>query len=200
MIEQLTHIIQSNHPVYAYIFLFFAAYLENIFPPAPADMVVVFGAYFVGKGILGFAGVLISTTFGSFLGFMTLYSLAYIFELQILEKKAFRWVNQTSVQRVQKWFQKYGLWIVLLNRFLSGLRSVISLVAGFSRLEWKKVAFFSFLSALFWNTILVYIGYLLGENWEKVGKYLKTYSLFIIFTAVIWIVFRWYRKRRNMNG
>lgn len=197
MIEQLTHIIQSNHEIYAYVFLFLAAYVENIFPPAPADMVVVFGAYFVGKGVLGFAGVLISTTLGSFMGFMTLYALAYWFELKILEKKAFRWVNQDSVHKVQNWFQRFGYWIVLSNRFLSGFRSVISLVAGLTKLDWKKVSLFSFISALIWNSILVYIGYILGENWEKVGNYLKTYSVFIIFTAVVVIVIIWIRKRRK---
>lgn len=197
MIEELAQFIQQNNLFYAYLFLFFSAYIENIFPPAPADMVVVFGAYFVGKGILSFKWVLISTIVGSTLGFLSLYFLAFFFETRIMEKKFLRWVKKSAIEKTQNWFHKYGYWIIFLNRFLAGFRSVISISAGLSKLEWKKVTILSFLSASIWNSILVYIGYILGENWNKIGIYLKNYSLFIIFTAVLIGLYYWYRNRKR---
>ncbi|GAB4178860.1 MAG: DedA family protein [Calditrichia bacterium] len=198
MIEELGNILHSYPVFYAYLFLFFAAYIENIFPPAPADTVVVFGAYLVGRGILSYEWVLISTTLGSVSGFMTLFILAFWFEKKILEKKFFKWVNSEAVIKVEHWFHHYGYWIVAGNRFLSGFRSIISIVAGFTKMNPAKILILSGLSALCWNAILIYAGYLLGDNWDKIGIYLKNYSIFIILLAVIitvvWMVKKFRRR------
>lgn len=193
--EQIFEFIRQSPPWFIYCILFFAAYIENILPIAPADSVVVFGAYLVGVGILRMELVIASTTLGSILGFMTLYFLAYIFEKSVLEKKYLWWIKKEWISKGQEWFNKYGGWIILLNRFFSGIRSVISILTGLAKIPWPKVLLLSSTGSLAWNSFLVYLGYTLGENWGKVENYLKTYSLFIIFAAVIVLGVLIIRKR-----
>lgn len=178
-INQISHFAQENTSL-AYIMLFVSAFVENVFPPVPGDTVTLIGAYFVGTGNLNFFGVLVSTTLGSVVGFMTLFLLAYWLEWRVIEKYEFRWMQKSHIDKVQNWFQKYGYRVILANRFLSGVRSVISFAAGLSNLNIKKVLVLSLLSALIWNALIISAGALIGDNWQQIEKYLKLYNQIVI--------------------
>lgn len=87
MLDKIIHIIETSNPIWAYLSLFISAFIENIFPPAPADTVVVLGAYFVGQKVLNAWYVFISTTLGSTAGFLTIFGAAYWFEKKVLEQR-----------------------------------------------------------------------------------------------------------------
>jgi membrane protein DedA with SNARE-associated domain len=169
----------------AYTMLFISAFVENVFPPIPGDTVTLIGAYFVGTGHLNYFGVFISTTAGSVIGFMTLFLLAFWLEWKVVEKYNFKWIKRAHIDRVQAWFQKYGYRVILANRFLSGVRSVISITAGLSKLKISAVLLLSFLSALIWNGLIISSGALIGDNWRDIEKYLKLYNQIIIIGLLI---------------
>lgn len=169
----------------AYTMLFISAYIENVFPPIPGDTVTLIGAYFVGTGNLNYFGVLISTTLGSVLGFMTLFLFAYWLEWKVIEKYNFKWMQRSHIDKVQTWFQKYGYWVIFVNRFLSGVRSVISFTAGLSKLRIGRVLLLSLLSAIVWNGLLISAGAFIGDHWENIVKYLKLYNQIIIGGLII---------------
>lgn len=169
----------------AYTMLFVSAFIENVFPPIPGDTVTLVGAYFVGTGNLNYFGVLISTTAGSVVGFMTLFLLAFWLEWKVVEKYDFKWMKRTHIDRVQAWFQKYGYRVILANRFLSGVRSVISITAGLSKLKISSVLLLSFISALIWNGLIISAGAFIGDNWQDIEKYLKLYNQMILIGLLI---------------
>jgi len=164
----------------AYTMLFISAFVENVFPPIPGDTVTLIGAYLVGTGNLNYFGVLISTTAGSVVGFMTLFLLAFWLEWKVVEKYDFKWMKRTHIDRVQAWFQRYGYRVILANRFLSGVRSVISITAGLSKLKISAVFLLSFLSALIWNGLIISAGAFIGDNWQDIERYLKLYNQIIL--------------------
>ncbi|GAB4339736.1 MAG: DedA family protein [Calditrichia bacterium] len=198
--EAIINTIQNTDPVWAYLILFVSAFVENIFPPVPGDTVTIFGAYLVGRGSLQFEWVWLSTTLGSIAGFMTLFGLAYWLEWEIMEKKQLKWVSRKQIERVEKWFGKFGYTIILFNRFLSGARSVISLAAGFSRLKPLKVTLLALISCLLWNGLLIYLGSAIGQNWSQIVEYLKVYNRIIVTIlvalGVIYFVYRIVKRRR----
>ncbi|NOX37185.1 MAG: DedA family protein [Calditrichaeota bacterium] len=189
---------------WAYGLLFLSAFIENVFPPIPGDTVTLVGAYFVGTGKLNFWAVYFSTTAGSVLGFMTLYSLAYWLEWQILEKYRPAWIRKSHLDRVERWFRRYGYGIILANRFLSGARSVISIVAGLSRLNGLLVLLAATISVLLWNGLLIYLGAFIGKSWEEVVQYVKFYNKIILIGlgvlllayAIVYVV----RRRKARTG
>lgn len=182
-LKQFMQFAQDNAYL-AYTMLFISAYIENVFPPIPGDTVTLIGAYFVGTGNLNYFGVLISTTLGSVLGFMTLFLFAYWLEWKVIEKYNFKWMQRSHIDKVQTWFQKYGYWVILFNRFLSGIRSVISFTAGLSKLRIVQVLLLSIISASIWNGLLISVGAFIGDHWENIVKYLKLYNQ-IIFAGLI---------------
>ncbi len=195
MLNSLPHLLDNINPLVAYLILMVSAIVENIFPPIPGDTVTVFGAYFVSKGKLGFWGVYVSTTVGSVIGFFIMYLLGLKLGTRLLNA---RWTKKTfsaeKIKKVEYWFTKYGYWVVAANRFLSGTRSVVSIFAGFFGLRWQLVLLYSFISAAIWNGLLIYGGYLVGVNWQKITGLLKQYNqIVLIITAAVIVSYLFYR-------
>lgn len=189
MIEDILSHISELTPFWIYISLFAFAYIENVFPPSPSDLVVVIGGSLVGTGTLSFIPTLIFTTIGSVLGFMTLYFIGWMLDKKVIKSGKLKFISLEAVLKVEAWFKKYGYWIIAVNRFLPGTRSVISFFAGMSRLDIKRTVTLSTVSAFLWNFLIIYLGMLFGENVEIVDRYLDTYSNIVLVATIIVVLF-----------
>lgn len=190
----------QSHVGLAYGFLFLSAFVENVFPPVPGDTVTLAGAYFVGVGALSFTGVLISTTAGSLAGFMTLFAIAYRMGWRFFAERDIPWLKATYMDRVDRWFIRFGYGIIFANRFLPGVRSVISISAGLSKLRIVPVMLLAALSAALWNSMFIYLGAVVGRSKEEILAFLTLYNrtFFILLGVVVLAVLItvWVRRRR----
>lgn len=200
MLDWLTQYVGSLSPVWLYVVLFASAYLENVFPPVPGDTVTVFAAYLVGRADRSFIGAFMCTTLGSLAGFMTYYALGRLIPQEFFLQRNIRFLPASSFATATSWFQKYGYWVVVLNRFFSGARGVISILCGMSRLPWFPVLLLSAAGCAIWNGILMYAGYAAGSNWAVVDRLLRDYSRIFFFTAlttiVLWLCVRRLKHQR----
>ena len=189
MFENILSEISRLTPFWIYAALFFFSFFENIFPPSPSDLVIVVGGSLIGTGTIHFIPTLILTTFGSVLGFMTLFFVGSLLDRKVLHTGKIKFISLEGLDKVENWFNRYGYGIILANRFLPGTRSVISFFAGMSRLNVKKTVIFTTLSAFAWNALIVYLGIIFGHNVDLVDKYLSTYRNIAITATVIIVVF-----------
>jgi membrane protein DedA with SNARE-associated domain len=196
--------LQTLSPVLILCIVFAIAFLENVFPPSPSDVVIVFTGSIVAIGRVGFVETLLVATAGSTLGFVVMYKIGDWFGARILEKGKISFIPVESVKKVDAWFRKYGYWIIVANRFLSGTRAVVSFFAGMAEINLPVTTALSFLSALAWNALLIGGGYALGNNWEQIGVYLRTYSQvvtgIVVLIAVILLARYVIRKRAAKGG
>lgn len=203
MLEYLNQVLENIDPMLAYGILFLSAIVENTFPPIPGDTVTVLGAYLTTTGKLGFWGVYLSTSLGSVVGFFAMYLIGRKFGRSFLKSKfRARIFNEDQITKVEKWFAKYGFWVIAANRFLSGTRSVISLFAGLFHLNWMMVLFLSIISALMWNGLLIYGGYLLGVNWQAISGIISQYNYIVLaISAVVitYVIIRIKKKKKLKN-
>jgi len=185
-----------------YLFLFASSVVENIFPPIPGDTITAFGAFLVGTGRLNYGLVFAVTTVGSVVGFMTLFALGRYLERHFFIERDYTYFSAKSIIAAEEWFRRRGNLVVLGNRFLPGVRSVISIVAGISMLNPLTVLLLSTVSAAVWNLIWIHAGYMLGDRWEivreKVGVLMRSYNIVaaivIVIAIIAVILYRW-RKR-----
>jgi membrane protein DedA with SNARE-associated domain len=200
MVEHFILFLQSLDPFLIYLIVFAIAYIENVFPPSPSDLVIVFAGSLVGMDRVGFVGTLLSATIGSTLGFLTMYKIGDWFGDRILEQGKIRFIPVSAVKKVEEWFARYGYWIIIANRFLAGTRAVVSFFAGLSELRLIQTTILSFFSALAWNAILLTGGFYLGKNWERIGFYLSTYSQIVtgaLILIVIVLVAKYFYQKNN---
>jgi membrane protein DedA with SNARE-associated domain len=194
MIESVTSYLAGLDPSWLYLALFVFSYIENVFPPVPGDTVTIFAGYLLGRSDHNPVGVVIATTLGSSAGFMTYYALGRLIHPEFFARKNFRFLPASKIELAGAWFQRYGYWIVLLNRLFSGVRSVISIVTGMYRLSWLRVFVLSGIGCLVWNAVLIWGGYMLGVNWMMINRVLAQYNKVLIILAVLlggfWLVRR----------
>lgn len=190
--------------MYIYGAVFFIAYIENIFPPFPSDVIVVFCGSLVAIGQGNVFTTLFLSTLGSTLGFMSMYWIGDKFGDNILEKQKIPFIPLETVNKVEKWFQQYGYWVIIVNRFMAGTRAVVSFFAGMSEMNLYRTTLLSAISALAWYSILVYAGYILGDKWREIGNYLTTYSTVVTIVIagliVLWLLFKFLRKKKNNSN
>lgn len=203
LVETFILWLQHLDPLLVYAVVFSIAFVENIFPPSPSDLVIVFAGSLAGLGEVTFAGILLLATAGSTVGFVTMYKIGDWFGDRILEQGKVKFIPVAAVNRVEEWFGKYGYWIIVVNRFLAGTRAVVSFFAGMAELHLGRTAMLSALSALAWNAILVSSGYALGKNWEQIGFYLTTYGQIVtalVVLGVLLLVVKFLYARANGKG
>ncbi|MFC1627429.1 DedA family protein, partial [Patescibacteria group bacterium] len=97
-----------------------------------------------------------------------------------------------------EWFQKKGQLITFTARLLPVVRTFISLPAGISKMDVKKFAFFAFVGTFIWTLPLAYVGKVLGDNWNTLGKYFHKFDIAIValfFLAGIWYI--WHKLKKH---
>jgi membrane protein DedA with SNARE-associated domain len=195
---------QGLPPVWAYVTLLLVAYGENVAPPIPGDMVVVFGGYLAGLGQLHLGVVVILSTIGGALGFMTMFAIGVRLGEALLDPDRYRWLPRDGLDKARRWIHKYGYGVIAANRFLSGARSVISLTAGMAQMETGRTLWWCTVSAFVWTGLISYAGYAVGDNWQLVVTYLRAYGRVILTGLLIGaavLVGRWYlRRQRTATG
>ena len=202
-LQPVLQFLQARDPLLVYFFMFSMAFVENIFPPSPSDVVIVFGGALVGYGSIGFTEALLSATAGSVLGFVVMYKIGDWFGVHILEQGKIKFINVATVRKVEQWFQKHGYWIIVINRFLTGTRAVVSFIAGMSEMKLPLTVLLCGLSALLWNAILITSGYYLGHNWEQIQYYLNAYSKVVTILVILVIAFfivRFFIQKKRAEG
>lgn len=199
--EQLIQWIQTLSPLSIYTVFFVVAYVENILPPIPGDLLVVFGGYLAALQIVSFTAILLLTTVASVIGFMTMYSIGSYWGSIIEEKKhrfwLMRFIDFKYYSRAKRWMQNWGQGVILANRFLAGTRSVISLSAGITKTKVIPTIISSGVSSVLWNFILLGAGWIVHENWQVIGDYLNIYGRVTLAFILIAIFARWIYLRRR---
>jgi len=190
MLEFLNEVVAYLQTVPWYLVLITALFitiLENVFPPSPSDSVIIFTGTLVGIGTVSFVPLLLVTTAGSIIGFVLMFYLGRFVGHRVIKSKRITFINEDNIKRPKRWIDKYGYFIIAINRFLSGTRGVVSFLAGMAELKPGYTISLAGVSGLIWNFILIYLGVVLGENWRRAEKYMEAYEKFIL-PAVVGLV------------
>jgi len=202
LVSEFVTWMEALPPLWAYCIVFLIAYGENVVPPIPGDLIVVFGGYLAGLGQLNLIVVIMLSTLGGALGFMSMYGIGYWLGEAVLRPDRLTWLPQGQFEKAQRWIRRWGYGVVAANRFLSGARSVISLTVGVARMSPWATAWWCTFSAAVWTALIAYAGYAVGDNWRVVVEYLRLYGRFVLGLLVLIALAvaaraSWRRSRRD---
>ena len=120
---------------------------------------------------------------------MILYWFGYLINLERLEKLLVRfYFKRHDLSRSLNWFEQYGKISVLIGRLIPIVRSLISLPAGITKMNFFSFSFYTLIGTIIWNSILV-------VNWILISKYVKQYALIIAIITLLIIL--WKKRRLN---
>lgn len=191
---------------YGYLGILLLIMIENVFPPIPSEIILCFGGFMTTSSNLTILGVVIYSTIGSILGAIILYCIGKILNkerlIHIVSGKVGKILRlkKTDIEMADRWFDTKGAKTVFFCRFIPIVRSLISIPAGMSEMPFVKFILLTSLGTVIWNTVLTYLGSIMGENWTKVVDVIDKYShIVLVLLIIIFIVgiIYFYRKRIN---
>ena len=195
MLEFIVSIV-SDWPAWALLIATFClVYIENLIPPWPGDVLLVFIGTLVGMDVLGLWPALVAATIGSFAGFASAYGLGRKYGEAIAQSPWVPFITPPLIVKVERWFDKYHGLIIMSNRFLAGTRAVISFTAGIVKLPFPRTMIYATMSSLAWNYMLLSVGMHVGSQWREVDRYISTYGWIITGLIIVAIGVLMVRKR-----
>ncbi len=167
--------------------------IENIFPPIPSELVLPFAGSLSAKGEMNFWAAVAAGTIGALIGAIVLYAVGYFareagVRTLVGNYGKYLFISEHDLDRAADWFERYGEIIIIFGRLIPLIRSIISIPAGYTRMNPVRFLIYTTLGTTVWNLILTYAGRLLGENWEDILAFMDTYqyaTLAVISIAVI---------------
>jgi membrane protein DedA with SNARE-associated domain len=65
--------------------------------------------------------------------------------------------------------------MIFVSRMLPGIRTLINIPAGMSRIPFHKFFLATFAGAYIWCTVLIGAGYVLGHEWKLISEFISTH-------------------------
>jgi len=204
MLGDLANWVQDVINQFGYLGVALLVVLENVFPPIPSEIVLPFAGFVAQQGASGadssantdtsVLGMMIAATIGSVVGALILYFIAAAIgpeRLRIFIDRFGRWfgVKSADLVRAEEWFDRRSVVAVLVGRCVPLIRSIVSIPAGFRRMNLTSFIVLTALGSAVWNIALIGAGAILGDQWERVGEYISVFQ-WLVIAAIVLLVLR----------
>lgn len=194
---------------FGYFGIFLLIFIENIFPPIPSEVVLLFGGALTLSTSMSVPLVIVFATLGSLAGAASLYALGRVLKaerLKALFSGKFGHVLHLKPEYVDRsigWFSRYQSKAVLICRCIPLIRSLISIPAGCNEMDIPLFLLLTAIGSAAWNTILVLAGAFLGNAWEAALPYVKEYSIVavivFIVASILYVIWKIRKKKKNIH-
>jgi membrane protein DedA with SNARE-associated domain len=184
---------------WGYLAVGFLIFIEDFGVPAPGETVLIAASVYAGAGRLNIVAVavvgFVAAVFGDNVG----YAIGR-FGGRALVLRFGRYVRLTEerLARAESFFTRHGGKIVVVARFVEGLRQANGIVAGITRMHWLRFVAFNALGAALWVATWTSVGYLAGNHIQAIYTQASRYALYLLAVAglaVIVLIIR-HRLRR----
>lgn len=202
MIKELAQDLVDLIFEWGYLGIFLLMAVESSFIPFPSEIVLIPAGYLAFKGDMSFAMVMASGLGGSMLGAFVNYFLALLLGRKILMKFGkYFFISQNSLEKMDNYFAAHGAISTFIGRLIPGIRQLISIPAGLSRMNLVVFSIYTALGAGIWAFVLVALGYFIGENQDMIDLYLKQITIVVLVLLVllgIWYTYKHKQKNKKV--
>ena len=197
-----------------YTTIFFLKLLESTVVPVPSELVVSPAAYHAASGNLNVILVVLFATIGADVGASINYVAGYYLGRPIIYKFAnSRWghlclLNQEKVEKSEKYFYDHGVVATLTGRLIPGIRHLISIPAGLSKMPYWKFLLYTTIGAGVWHSILAALGWYLhsfvpedqlNDKIMEYGDIIKWTIIALVIAAIVYFVVNHYVKKAKKD-
>jgi len=182
---------------FGYLGIFVMMFLESTFFPFPSEVAMIPAGYLAAKGEMNLVVAIVVGTAGSLLGALFNYFLARKYGRKgVLKFGKYFFFTEEKLQKMEKFFVEHGAFSTFVARLIPGVRQLVSLPAGLSKMDLGKFSLHTTLGAGLWVVVLVLLGYFIGENEALIKDYLHQIVLATLaLIAVASVVYVYVNKR-----
>jgi membrane protein DedA with SNARE-associated domain len=178
-----------------YAILVAVSAVENVFPPVPADVAVVLGAFLSTRGVTS------APLLGTLCWLANTASSAGIYFVARARGEAFfrsgwrrKLLPPEAKKALRDAYRRHGVLGIFVCRFLPGIRAAVTPFAGVAGMSAPRVLIPSAAASAIWYAVLVVVGSALGLNWERakrlidhLNRGLGVVALLVVALLVYWL-------------
>jgi membrane protein DedA with SNARE-associated domain len=157
-------------PEYGYPALFLLLMLGIVGLPIPDETLLTFSGYLIFKHQLTLMPTMATAFLGSICGITISYTIGRRLGLYFVRTVGRRLsIGPDDLDKVNAWYRRWGKYALIFGYFVPGVRHLVALMAGSSKLPWVIFMPFAYMGALLWSATFLGLGYGLGETWVHVS-------------------------------
>jgi membrane protein DedA with SNARE-associated domain len=204
-VQHLPGVLRSIEPTldrFGYLAVAGLVMIEDFGVPVPGETILVLGAVYAGTGrlnvllvaLLGILGALVGDNLGFAIGhaggrpFAQRYG-RYIF------------LTPERLQKATDFFERHGGKVIIVARFIEGLRQANGIVAGISGMRWTHFLTFNAIGAVLWVGVWTSVGYFSGDHINAIYHDATRYSVYLAAAGVavitLYIARRLFQRARR---
>ncbi len=165
---------------YGYIGIFCLLMLGIVGVPVPDELIMTCAGYLIFKGYLQPAPTVIAAFLGAVCGISLSYTIGRVVGTSLIDKFGpLVHLTPEKLKSIHGWFERFGKWTLVFGYFLTGFRHLVAIVAGTVKLRVPAFAPFAYTGALIWSVTFISLGYLLGEQWNRMARHAETVALIL---------------------
>jgi len=175
--------------------------VESSFVPLPSELILPPAAYLAAKGELNLTLIILFSTIGCVIGALFNYLLSFYLGRKIIYALAdSKWariffINRQKVEHAEQYFLNNGNSSTFIGRLLPGIRHLISIPAGLSKMNLKQFILFTAIGSALWNTILTLMSYFLIDKWEVYFREITWGFILLGLGFILYLVVKALKKK-----
>jgi membrane protein DedA with SNARE-associated domain len=179
--------------------------LENIgVPVVPGELAMIAGAILAGSGELNVVEVGVTCVIVSFVGSFIGYLIGWLGGRALVVRYGrYIFIREHHLDRTERAVDRYGGLIVILARYIVGLRELNGIIAGVTSMRPHVFGIFNAIGAVAWVATWVSLGYLAGDHIAAIYADVSRYALYVAIVAVVaaalWIGLHLRKKARRRS-
>lgn len=186
-----------------YFGVFFSVFLEYACLPLPSEILLPFIGVLSSYGTFNLITAVIVSVIAGLLGSTICYYIGYFGGAPILD-----WLSsksssaRKSLIKLNSFLAKYDKYAVFIARMFPVTRTYVSLAVGGLKMKYRTFISYSFVGIVIWNSILISLGYFLGENTPLIESILSKYTFVAVGFAIILLcllAYTFIKKSRNRS-
>ena len=198
MLHDLVNGLLNTVGAWGYPGIFILMAMESTVLPVPSELVLIPAGYLAHKGEMSFPLILLASTLGSLAGASFNYIVALWLGRPFLNKYGkYFFVRPELLQKTDRFFLKHGAISTFTGRLILGIRHLISIPAGLTRMNFGKFSFYTCLGAAVWSLILILMGYFIGGNEQLIKENLPVMTVVLLSSVALLITAYYFWQKRQ---
>jgi membrane protein DedA with SNARE-associated domain len=184
---------------YGYWAVALALLCENAGIPMPGETTLLLASFLAySDHQLHIGWIIVVATLAATIGDNLGYAAGHFGGRPVLDRylKVFR-ISPATVERGETMFARHGAVAIFFARFVFGLRVFAGPLAGVLRMHWRAFAFFNFLGAAAWVSVIAGAGYFFGRHWHTLLRVMQRFNIVVLIIAAVLIVIYWRKYGRR---
>lgn len=199
--QHIPAVIESLAPIidqYGYLAVGGLLLVEDFGVPAPGETVLIAAAFFAGLGHLNIVFVILIGILGAIIGDNIGFAIGHFGGHPLVERFGkYIFLTHERIKKVETFFNRHGPKVIIVARFVEGLRQLNGIIAGLSEMRWPKFLIYNIIGATLWVVFWAMVGYYSGSHIETFLRYQLYFTIVVVVAIIAFVAFRIIKRKKE---